>query len=125
MMNGMLVSEDFNPVEDFDTKELGTKAENDLIQAGSPIGVTIYGNLGQTLVPDKVLLSGKSSTNNNVQVIINGKSHIKQRAVGLAHEFGHVILYLRGKPFSHGTKEVDDFVYSRADIMLKRLGYDY
>ena len=115
MMNGMLVSEDFNPVEDFDTKELGTKAENDLIQAGSPIGVTIYGNLGQTL----------SSTNNNVQVIINGKSHIKQRAVGLAHEFGHVILYLRGKPFSHGTKEVDDFVYSRADIMLKRLGYDY
>ena len=42
----------------------------------------------------------------------------------MAHEFGHVILYLRGMPSGHGDPGVDDFVYSRASAMSKRLGYD-
>ena len=49
---------------------------------------------------------------------------LNHRSVGMAHEFGHVILYLRGMPSGHGDPGVDDFVYSRASAMSKRLGYD-
>lgn len=92
----------------------------------SPFGKHIQGNLGQTLVPDKRLASGKSSTNSHVQVIINKNGTLNHRTVGIAHEFGHVILYLRNVPFSHGQPGVNNFIYNkRADVMSKRLGYDY
>lgn len=61
-----------------------------------------------------------------MQVIINRKGRLNHRTVGIAHEFGHVILYLRGLPFGHTQPGVDKFVYDeRATIMSKRLGYDY
>ena len=40
-------------------------------------------------------------------------------------EFAHVILYLRDLPSGHGQPGVNDFVYGRATMMSKRLGYDY
>ena len=70
-------------------------------------------------------ISGKKSVGKNVEVIINGKGNINHRTVGIAHEFGHVILYLRNKPFGHRQPRVDEFVYSRSTIMSKRLGYDF
>ena len=56
-------------------------------------------------------------------MLINGKGTLNQRTVGLAHEFGHVILYLRNLPFGHGQNNVDPFVYRRNDDMMRRLGY--
>ena len=89
-----------------------------------------YGGERNNYAANKIYYSGTltrllSSTNNNIQVIINGKGTLNHRTVGMAHEFGHVILYLRGLPFSHGKTGVDDFVYGRSTIMSKRLGYDY
>ena len=91
--------------------------------AGQLTGRIIEGNLGQTLVPRHQSLLDKSSTNNNIQVIINQKGTIAHQTVGIAHEFGHVILYLNNLPFSHGQPGVDPFVYERNDNMMKRLGY--
>ena len=65
------------------------------------------------------------SLDDNIQVIINEKSSINHRSLGIAHEFGHVLLYLKGKPFGHGQSGVDDFIYGKSNIMLKRLGYDF
>lgn len=84
-------------------------------------GRTIQGNLGQTLLP---VLSKKGSIDDNVNIILNSRGSLNHRTVGMAHEFGHVILYLRGMPSGHGDPGVDDFVYSRASAMSKRLGYD-
>lgn len=96
-----------------------------MLKANIPIGNHVQGNLGQTLVPDIALPSGKKSMTSNVQVIINSNGNVKHRTIGLAHEFGHVILYLNNKPFGHTQLGVDNFVYSRATLMSKRLGYDY
>ena len=82
------------------------------------VGKLIEGNLGQTLVPDRDLASGKKSVGKNVEVIINGKGTLNHRTVGIAHEFGHVILYLRNKPFSHTQKGVDSFVYGLSLIHI-------
>ena len=65
------------------------------------------------------------STNKNIQVIINGKGSLNQRTVGIAHEFGHVIKYMRKEPYRHGEKGVDEFIIKRSTAMSKRLGYDY
>ena len=124
-LNGKIVREPFSMVADDNSADLGSFYEEQLRKMGEPLGRGIRGNLGQTLVPDKSLQSGKQSLNNNIQVIINGKSLINHRTVGIAHEFGHVLLYLNNLPFSHGQSGVDDFVYGRASIMSKRLGYDY
>ena len=61
---------------------------------------------------------------NNVNVILNSKGSLNHITVGMAHEFGHVILFLNGEPSGHGEPGVDSFVYSRASEMSKRLGYD-
>ena len=45
--------------------------------------------------------------------------------MGLAHEFGHVILYLRGLPYSHQQLNVDKFINIRIKEMSERLGYEY
>ena len=123
MMNGKIVSEDFYPPVDYNTKEYGEEYENLLRLGNDIVGKTFDGNLGQTLVPGKRAASGKSSLNSNIQIIINKKGNLNHRVVGLAHEFAHVILYLKGLPFGHTQPGVDAFVYGRNNEMMRRLGY--
>ena len=123
VMNGKKFVEEFKTPIDYDTSLYGAGYEDMLIAYGLLTGKAIEGNLGQTLVPGNQAASGKSSTTNNVQVIINSKGHLNHRTVGIAHEFGHVILYLRGLPFGHSQIGVDSFVYGRNDNMMLRLGY--
>ena len=125
MMNEQKITENFTAPADVNTSDFGPQYESLLKSWGEPSGLSISGNLGQTLIPGNVSASGKSSTNNNVQVIINGTGSLNHRAVGIAHEFGHVILYLRGLPYGHTQPGVDPFVYGRSTIMSKRLGYDF
>ena len=125
MMNGRIIEEDFIAPYDLDDMEFPEMIPY-LKETNQLIGKHIVGNLGQTLFPGNKSISGKNSTNGNVQVIINRKGRLNHRTVGIAHEFGHVILYLRGLPFGHTQPGVDKFVYDeRATIMSKRLGYDY
>lgn len=124
LMNGEIVNEDFIAPYDYNTNQ-DPSSEKILQSIGEPVGRSIQGNLGQTLVPDRKLLSGKKSLGRNVEIIINGKGNINHRTVGIAHEFGHVLLYLRNQPFGHGQIGVDEFVYGRSTLMSKRLGYDY
>ena len=100
-MNGKTVEETFGTPYDDDDSEIPAHQKEEYSKAGVPFGKHIQGNLGQTLVPDKRLASGKSSTNSHVQVIINKNGTLNHRTVGIAHEFGHVILYLRNVPFRH------------------------
>jgi RHS repeat-associated protein len=125
IMDGQKATENFSPVSDDDTSKDPPYQQEMLKMQGFPIGKHIRGNLGQTLIPGNASASGKSSTNGNIQIIINGKSNINQRSVGIAHEFGHAILYMRGQPYWHPLKEVDKFVYGRATKMARRFGYDF
>ena len=121
-MNGKTVEETLGTPYDDDDSEIPAHQKEEYSKAGVPFGKHIQGNLGRTLVPDKRLASGKSSTNSHVQVIINKNGTLNHRTVGIAHEFGHVILYLRNVPFSHGQPGVNNFIYNkRADVMSKRL----
>lgn len=122
-MNDKIINENWDTPYDFNTSEYGAECESLMLLGGSMVGKLIEGNLGQTLVPDRDLASGKKSVGKNVEVLINGRGTLNHRTVGIAHEFGHVILYLRNKPFSHTQEGVDPFVYGRNDKMLKRLGY--
>jgi hypothetical protein len=63
----------------------------------------------------------RNSTNGNIQVIINGKGTLNHRAIGVAHEFVHVILYLKGKPSGH--PEADSEIEKRTQEVKNRLGY--
>ena len=95
------------------------RGQEDLLH---PSGLTLVGNLGQTLYPissDEY----KRSTNNNIRININALGSINQRSCGIAHEFGHVILYLSRKPHSHSQN--GDFIYGRQWNVMKRFGYDY
>ena len=123
MMEGKKFVDKFKTPVDYNTSQYGEVYENMLSAANQLTGKVIEGDLGQTLVPGNQAASGKSSINNNVQIIINSKGHINHRTVGIAHEFGHVILYLRGLPFGHGLLGVDSFVFGRNDNMMLRLGY--
>ena len=126
MLKGKKIIEEFTAAPyDYDIRMEDPIVQQHLMGFGEVPGKTIHGNLGQTLIPENVSASGKSSTNSNVQVIINGKGNLNHRTVGIAHEFGHVILYLRGLPYGHTQPGVDNFVYRRSAVMLKRLGYDY
>lgn len=126
-MNGEKVEEEFASAPyDYDIRMESPEAQKQLMALGDIPGRTIQGNLGQTLIPGNISASGKSSMNNNVQLIINGKGTLNHRTVGIAHEFGHVISCLRGLPYGHGQPGVDNFIYNqRADVIKKRLGYDY
>ena len=87
-----------------------------------PSGKTLVGNLGQTLYPissDEY----KRSINNNIRININALGNVNQRSCGIAHEFGHVILYLNRQPHSHSKN--GDFIYGRQWNVMKRFGYDY
>ena len=123
IMNGQIISESFIAPEDYNTSQYGAVFESLLVASGQLTGKVIEGNLGQTLVSGNEAASGKKSTNNNVQIIINKKGTLNHRTVGIAHEFGHVLLYLRGLPFGHSQRGVDSFVYKKNDNMMKRLGY--
>ena len=124
-MNGRIAEEDFLAPYDNDDMEFPEMIPY-LKRMNQPIGKHIDGNLGQTLFPDNKSISGKSSTNGNIQIIINGKGNLNHQTVGISHEFGHVILYLRGLPYGHNQPGVDEFIYDeRATKMSKRLGYDY
>ncbi|MCP9610826.1 hypothetical protein [Coprobacter tertius] len=123
-MNGKIVTEEFQAPYDYHTSQ-DPIAENYSKSKGDPIGYTIQGNLGQTLIPGNTSVSGKGPTNNHIQVIINGKGTLNHRTVGMAHEFGHVILYMRGLPYGHRQPGVDSYVYGKATRMSKRLGYDF
>jgi len=83
----------------------------------------ISGNTGRTLVPGSDNLTGANSTNNHVQVIVNSNGTNKQRAVGAAHEFGHVVLYLRsgGKSYTHIHKGVNIEIGKRVRQMINKL----
>ena len=122
-LNGEIVNEPFKAPEDVNTHIYGKEYNEMLRLKNGMTGKVIEGDLGQTLVPGNTAASKKSSLNNHIQVIINGKGTFNQQTVGLAHEFGHVILYLRNLPFGHGGKGVDPFVYERNDNMMRRLGY--
>lgn len=89
----------------------------------SALGKHVKGNTGRSLFP---VPSSSMSPNNNIHVIINSSSYnYKHQAVGLAHEFSHVILYLRGLPYRHDMGgPADVFIYNRAKMMSRRLGYD-
>jgi hypothetical protein len=126
IMKSKKVTEKFSDTYDDDTSVDYTPEQvAALVTRGDPTGKSISGNLGQTLVPGNISASGKSSTNKNVQVIINGRGSLNHRTVGIAHEFGHVLLYLRGLPYGHTQPGVDSFVYGRSTRMSKRLGYDF
>jgi len=57
------------------------------------------GFTGYTLAPDN---SGTSSTNNNVQVIINAQNTELGRSLAISHElFGHALLYNRNESWMH------------------------
>ena len=88
-------------------------------------GITISGNLGVTLLPGNKSVSGKSSLNDNIQILINKKGNLNHQTVGMAHEFGHVILYLRGLPHYHDAEGVNAFIGKRTSEVAKRLGYSY
>ena len=90
---------------------------------GEDYGFHIQGNTGQSLFPVDGLQSGKRSTDNNIQIIVNSWGNLNQQTVGLVHEFAHVILFLRKQPFSHPYG--DDFIYDRTKKISRRLGYDY
>ena len=87
-----------------------------------PAGKTINGNGGQTLYPrsSKEL---KRSMNENVRININNLTTVNQRSCAIAHEFGHVVLYLKGLPHSHQANA--DFIYGHEWNVMKLLGYDY
>ena len=101
----------------------GPTTVNYLKANGQPVGSHVQGCTGQTLLPLPNI--PRRSTNNNIQVIIYNSNITNCMTVGIAHELGHVLLYLHHKPSGHGHPGVDDFVYDRATKMSRRLGYDY
>lgn len=123
-MNGKLVYEDWGIPEDYDNSRTASERRWAELQK-EPIGKSISGNLGQTLIPNAMIESGKSSTNEHVQIVINANGNLNHRTVGIAHEFGHVVLYLRGTYYSHNQPGVNSFINMRATEVSKRLGYDF
>ena len=99
--------------------------ERYLLENGESIGRSIVGNLGQTKFPGAASLSGRRSTNKNVQIVINAKGNINHQSVGLADEFGHVLLYMQGLPHGHGSPSANTFINKRTNAMKIRLGYDF
>ena len=115
--NGNRKTQTFETPQDVDDKSLGVfPLENE------PYGLHINGNLGQSLFPDNQV---KKPVDGIIHIIINAKGTINQRSVGIAHEFGHVVPYLKGKPYSHPNPDVDMGINSRTTLVSRRLGYDY
>ncbi|MEA4974256.1 MAG: hypothetical protein VB046_00805, partial [Paludibacter sp.] len=83
----------------------------------------VVGNTGRVLVPGIRNPTGANSTNGNLQIIINAQGTLNQRVVGLAHEFGHIVLYLRtnGQVFRHGQNDVNNQINIRIDQITNKL----
>ena len=112
------------PPYDYDIRNEEESTRRLLLQFGERPGKTIQGNLGQTLYPQSVDVA-KHSLHNNIQVNINGFATLNQRSVGIAHEFAHIVLFLRHLPHGHTEQGVDDFIYKRQWNVMKRFGYDF
>ena len=122
IMNGHIKKENWTQPYDFNVLEEAEPLRGQLLEAGMIPGKTIQGNLGQTLYPissDEL----KRSTNSHIMININQKASFNQQTCGIAHEFGHVILYLRNQPHSHSGNA--DFIYGRQWNVMKSLGYDF
>ena len=59
----------------------------------------------------------------NLFILINSHGTLNHRSVGISHEFGHIVLFMRGLPHSHSDN--GDFIYGHQFSVMKRLGYDY
>ena len=83
----------------------------------------VEGNTGRVLVPGIKNPTGANSTNGNLQIIINAQGTLNQRVVGLAHEFGHIVLYLRtnGNVFRHVQNGVNNQINIRVDQITNKL----
>lgn len=57
--------------------------------------------------------------------LLNSKGNLNHRTRGLAHEFAHVVLYLRGLPYGHTQPGVDTFINEHVLNTVTRLGYDF
>src|SRR5690606_16283636 len=93
-----------------------------LAEIGFESGTSVQGSLGQTLLPYPQG-EGLSSTNDNIQVILNKKGTLNHRAIGVAHEFTHVVLHLKGLPDAH--PQADKAIEIRTKEVKQRLGYDH
>ena len=121
--DGRLIPVEVSKTAPYDDDDNIIATSNDLvILDGEPFGRHIQGNTGRSLFP---VPSKQQSPDGNIHVIINEKGTLNHRTVGVAHEFGHVLLFLRNLPYRHGDNGVDSFISSRASEMSKRLGYDY
>jgi hypothetical protein len=78
-------------------------------------------NTLKRILVDGGYIDVSSATNNPTYTY----HYYNQRSVALAHEFGHVILFMRGLPYGHTQPGVDSFVYGRATSMARRFGYDF
>ena len=125
IMNGKLVYDDWGIPYDYDNRIVEYENYLDLSYDKEPRGRGANGNFGQTLIPNADTESGKTSTNGNIQVIINSKGNLNHRTRGLAHEFAHVVLYLRGLPYGHTQPGVDSFINEHVLNTVTRLGYDF
>ena len=121
--NGIETSKTWNAPMDYNIeKSFSGPALEQCLKLGYQKGTTITGNLGQTLYPIQYG-EYKSSRNGNIQILINSKGTLNHQSVGIAHEFAHVTLFLRGLPHSHSKN--GDYIYNRQFNVMKRLGYDY
>ena len=119
IMNGERKIDQWGEPVDIDyAKEYNNGIASDLY----PAGKTICGNFGQSLYPINSNELKKSATN-HITIYINDKGTINQRSCAIAHEFGHVVLYMRGLPHSHSGNA--DFIFERQWNVMKRFGYDY
>jgi RHS repeat-associated protein len=125
LKDGIMHSDEFMKPYDYSIDMETDFIRDHLHSLGVPQGRTIHGNLGQSLFPNENLLSGKSSTNSNIQITINAKGTYNHQYVGLAHELGHIILYLQGSAFGHGQIGVDAAITLRENQLKDKLGYDY
>lgn len=123
IMNGKQHSELWHTPEDYNVMDEPEPRRSQLLSMGYQSGRTVRGNLGQTLYPRNTN-ELKRSGNNNIQVNINIFGSLNHRTIGIAHEFAHVLLYLRNLPHNHNGR-AGDYIYGHQWNVMKRLGYDY
>ena len=84
---------------------------------------TVSGNTGRVLIPGENNPTGANSTNEHIQVIINSNGSNRQKAVGAAHEFGHVVSYLRfgSQRYTHNDPGVNSEIGKRVRQMMSKL----
>ena len=109
------------PFDGDENDVLPEDAISSLKAQGFSVGKTIIGNLGRALFPNS---TESISPDKKIHIYINAKGSLNAQTVGLSHEFGHVVLYLLGRPYQHPEADTEIYI-RRANKMLTRLGYDY